>query len=210
LLGIREGHDTEWYWAAIRSQHPHFAEAVITDARVTARRRGERYEFRNKTDAVVQVVRLAIVTDAFFGQICYRAKARCQTHRIPVVPRLFHHMAVTHGGVCIGDPVVMQPGVHIPHGHVVVNGGVRIARGVVLAPFTTLGRVSTSAGGPTIGVLAEIGTGAKVLGPVNVGERAKVGANSVVLCDVPAGATAVGSPARIILAKPPEQGRERR
>jgi len=58
--------------------------------------------------------------------------------------------------------------------------------------------VSTSFGGPTIGAMASIGTGAKVLGPVTVGERAKVGANSVVLADVPPGATAVGAPARII------------
>ena len=29
-------------------------------------------------DAVIQVLRLAIVTDAFLGQICYRAKARCR------------------------------------------------------------------------------------------------------------------------------------
>ena len=92
----------------------------------------------------------------------------------------------------------MQPGVHIPHGHVVVNGGVRIGRGVSLAPFTTLGRVSPTAGGPTIGAMAAIGTGAKVLGPVVIGERAKIGANSVVLTDVPAGATAVGAPARIV------------
>lgn len=198
LLGIREGQDTGWYWAAIRSQHPPFKAAVLADATVTARRRGERYEFRNTADAAIQVLRLAIVTDAFLGQICYRAKARCQTRRIPLVPRLFHHLAVTHGGICIGDPVVVQPGVHIPHGHVVVNGGVEIARGVVLSPFTTLGLVSTSFGGPTIGPMASIGTGAKVLGPVTVGAGAKIGANSVVLTDVPPGATAVGAPARIV------------
>lgn len=198
LLGIPEGQNTGWYWAAVRSQHPPFAAAVLADAQVTARRRGERYEFRNKADAVIQVVRLAIVTDAFFAQICYRAKARCQTRRIPFLPRLFHHLAVTHGGICIGDPVVVHAGVHIPHGHVVVNGGVEVGRGVVLSPFTTLGLVTTVAGGPTIGAMASIGTGAKVLGPVKVGERARVGANSVVLCDIPAGATAVGVPARII------------
>ncbi len=198
LLGVGDGPDTGWYWAAIRSRHPHFGAAVLEDARVTARRRGERSEYRNTADAVVQVIRLAFVTESFLGQICYRAKARCQTLRIPVLPRLFQHVAVTHGGICIGDPVVVQPGVHIPHGHVVVNGGVEIGRGVVLSPFTTLGLVSTSFGGPTIEPMASIGTGAKVLGPVTVGARAKVGANAVVLADVPPGATAVGAPARII------------
>ncbi len=169
FLGIRQGQNIGWYWAAVRSQHPRFAAAVLADAQVTARRRGERYEFRNKVDAVIQVVRLAIVTDSFFGQICYRAKARCQTRRIPFLPRLFHHLAVTHGQICIGDPGVVHAGVHIPHGNVVVNARTEVGRGVTLSPFTTLGRVTNIAGGPTIGAMAAIGTGAKVLGPVTVG-----------------------------------------
>jgi serine O-acetyltransferase len=45
-----------------------------------------------------------------------------------------------------------------------------------------------------------IGAGAKILGPVTVGDKALIGANAVVVCDVPAGATAVGIPARIIPA----------
>jgi len=43
-----------------------------------------------------------------------------------------------------------------------------------------------------------IGAGAQVLGPILVGDGAKVGSNAVVVRDVPAGATAVGIPARII------------
>jgi serine O-acetyltransferase len=43
-----------------------------------------------------------------------------------------------------------------------------------------------------------IGAGAKVLGGFTVGDGAKVGSNAVVTKPVPAGATAVGNPARII------------
>jgi serine O-acetyltransferase len=43
-----------------------------------------------------------------------------------------------------------------------------------------------------------IGAGAAVLGPVVVGDRARIGANAVVLDDVPAGASAVGVPARVV------------
>ena len=44
-----------------------------------------------------------------------------------------------------------------------------------------------------------IGAGAKILGPILVGDGAKIGSNAVVVRDVPAGATAVGVPARILL-----------
>jgi serine O-acetyltransferase len=43
-----------------------------------------------------------------------------------------------------------------------------------------------------------IGAGAKILGPITVGKGAKIGSNAVVVKDVPAGATAVGVPARIL------------
>jgi len=43
-----------------------------------------------------------------------------------------------------------------------------------------------------------VGAGAKILGPILVGDEAKVGSNAVVVRDVPAGATAVGIPARIV------------
>ena len=43
-----------------------------------------------------------------------------------------------------------------------------------------------------------IGAGAQVLGGFEVGDGAKVGSNAVVVKPVPAGATAVGNPARVL------------
>ncbi|NBD15142.1 MAG: serine acetyltransferase [Cyanobacteria bacterium] len=48
-----------------------------------------------------------------------------------------------------------------------------------------------------IGAHVHIGAGAKILYGITIGDYAKVGANAVVLTDVPAGATAVGVPAKI-------------
>ncbi|MGH2514093.1 MAG: serine O-acetyltransferase, partial [Ktedonobacterales bacterium] len=45
--------------------------------------------------------------------------------------------------------------------------------------------------------------GARVLGGITIGDGAQIGANAVVIDDVPAGATAVGIPARVIPAKTP-------
>jgi len=52
---------------------------------------------------------------------------------------------------------------------------------------------------PTLMQGVVIGAGAKVLGPIVIGEGAKIGSNAVVVKDVPAGATALGIPARVIL-----------
>ncbi|NET39041.1 MAG: serine acetyltransferase, partial [Cyanothece sp. SIO1E1] len=49
-----------------------------------------------------------------------------------------------------------------------------------------------------IGGHVDIGAGAKIIRPVSIGDHAKIGANAVVLCDVPAGATAIGVPAKVI------------
>ena len=50
-----------------------------------------------------------------------------------------------------------------------------------------------------IGGHVDIGAGAKIIRPVSIGDHAKIGANAVVLGDVPAGATAVGIPAKNLI-----------
>jgi serine O-acetyltransferase len=64
----------------------------------------------------------------------------------------------------------------------------------------TLGGTSWNKGKrhPTLERGVVIGAGAKVLGPITIGADAKIGSNAVVVKDVPAGATAVGIPARIL------------
>jgi len=196
LLGTQHTERSAQLWAAVRAGHPRFVEAVLADTRVTAAHRGDRHEFRSRLDTWIQAVRLAVVSDAFVAQVCYRAKAACQARRLPVLPRLFHRLAMVTGQICIGDPVVVQPGVYIPHGQVVVDGVVEIGTGVVLFPFVTVGLQADEMKGPTIGGHAVIGSGARVIGPVCVGVQARVGANAVVLTDVSDHTTVVGIPAR--------------
>jgi serine O-acetyltransferase len=88
-------------------------------------------------------------------------------------------------------------GLLLPHPNgIVIHPGAEIGPNCLIFQQVTIGE---AAGGvPTLEGHVDVGTGAKILGQLNVGKHAKIGANAVVLDDVPAGATAVGIPARII------------
>jgi serine O-acetyltransferase len=94
-------------------------------------------------------------------------------------------------------------------GGIIVSGDAVIGNDVVLRNGVTIGlRRTSERGAPEIGNGVDIGAGAKLLGRIRIGDGAVIGANAVVLCDVPAGALAVGIPARIIAprAVTPEAG----
>jgi serine O-acetyltransferase len=184
--------------ASIRKGHPRFVEAVIEDARVAADFRGERSAFRGRADAIGQALRLALVSDAFGAQMCYRAKARWQQLGIPVLPRIAHRLAMASAQICIGDPVVLEPGVYFPHGQVVIDGITVVGTSVAVRPWVTIGLKEGDFNGPIIEPYVQIGTGAKIVGPVRIGQGSLIGANAVVLDDVPARSVAVGVPAKIL------------
>lgn len=158
--------------------------------------RGERSEIRDKWDLALQGVRLAWVSDAFLAQAVYRGRVALRRHGVPVLPAVAHRVSMVLSDVCIGEPVVMAPGVYIPHGQVVVDGLTEVGSDVILFPWTTIGLRSGNFQGPKVGDGVRLGTGARVLGPIQVGADVSVGANAVVVSDVPDGVTVVGVPAR--------------
>ncbi len=87
---------------------------------------------------------------------------------------------------------------------VVVGETAEIGDGCTIYQGVTLGGTSLYKGEkrhPTLGKNVVVSAGAKVLGGFVVGDNAKIGSNAVVIKPVPAGATAVGIPARIISSK---------
>jgi serine O-acetyltransferase len=94
-------------------------------------------------------------------------------------------------------------GLLLPHPNgVVIHPAADIGPNCLVFQQVTIGM--RHGGVPRIEGHVDIGAGAKVLGPITIGRNAKIGANAVVLTDVPAGATAVGSPARILQRARPD------
>ena len=93
---------------------------------------------------------------------------------------------VIHGDCVIGDDCIIRQGVTM--------GNRYLDR-----PFDA----------PKLGKRVNVGAGAKLFGNITVGDGASIGANAVVLIDVPAGATAVGIPAKIINSKKSEESSEK-
>lgn len=179
----------------LAERSPGFVESVSADVAVTCKYRGERFELTDKWDVLINGVRLAATTDAFLAQVCYRGKVALRRRGVPVLPAVAHRMAMALSDVVIGDPVIMAPGVYIPHGQVVVDGLTEVGSDVILFPWITIGLRAGNFNGPRIADGVHIGTGSRVLGPVKVGTGVSVGANAVVINDVADGATVVGMPA---------------
>ncbi|WP_273428575.1 serine O-acetyltransferase [Chitinibacter tainanensis] len=100
-----------------------------------------------------------------------------------------------HPGATIGRRVFIDHGMGI-----VIGETAEIGDDCTLYHGVTLGGTSWNQGKrhPTLGKGVIIGAGAKILGPITLADGAKVGSNAVVVKNVPAGATAVGIPARIL------------
>ncbi len=121
-------------------------------------------------------------------------------------------MIEIHPGAEIGDRFVIDHGAGVVIGETsIIGNDVTIYQGV------TLGGVSPSIDShaqidqkrhPTLGNDVIIGSGAQILGPILIGDCARVGANSVVHKDIPAGVTAVGIPARVVMPRDKAKAKE--
>jgi serine O-acetyltransferase len=84
-------------------------------------------------------------------------------------------------------------------GGIVISGDAVFGDDCVIRNGVTVGlRHTGQRGAPVIGNRADIGAGAKILGPIYIGDDVAIGANAVVIKDVPSNSIAVGIPARIL------------
>jgi serine O-acetyltransferase len=116
---------------------------------------------------------------------------------VPLAPRFFANVTKVVTGVEIHPAAKIGRALFIDHGAgVVIGETAEVGDDVTLYQGVTLGGTGFGRGKrhPTLGSEVVVGSGAKLLGPIEVGDRVKVGANSVVIHDVPPNATVVGNP----------------
>ena len=116
---------------------------------------------------------------------------------VPLAPRMLANVVKVVTGVEIHPAAKIGRGLFIDHGAgVVIGETAEVGDGVTMYQGVTLGGTGFARGKrhPTVGREVMIGSGAKLLGPIEVGARSKIGANSVVVHDVPENATVVGNP----------------
>ena len=112
---------------------------------------------------------------------------------------LIFRIVETFTGISLPLEAQIGPGLRIYHfGNIFVHCGTVIGRNCTLRQGVTIGNRTIDGPAPVVGDDVEFGAYAQVLGHIRIASGAKIGAMSVVLCDVPAGATAVGIPARIL------------
>ena len=137
--------------------------------------------------------------------VLHRLAHWCWTHGLKWPGRFISHVARFFTGIEIHPGAKIGQRVFFDHAMgVVVGETAEIGDGCTIYQGVTLGGTSLYKGTkrhPTLGRDVVVSAGAKVLGGFEVGDGAKIGSNAVVIKPVPAGATAVGIPARIIPSK---------
>ena len=138
----------------------------------------------------------------FHALLIHRLAHRLWRVKLRWLARFVSHVSRFLTGIEIHPGAKVGRRVFIDHGMgVVIGETAELGDDCTLYHGVTLGGTSWNKGKrhPTLERGVVIGAGAKVLGPIVVGEGAKIGSNAVLVKDVPAGATALGIPARVIL-----------
>lgn len=127
---------------------------------------------------------------------CWQARRRWLARFVSQMARFMTGIEI-HPGATVGRRVFIDHGMGV-----VIGETAQIGDDCTIYQGVTLGGTSLTRGAkrhPTLERGVIVGAGAKVLGGFTIGADAKIGSNAVVTKPVPAGGTAVGNPARVIV-----------
>jgi serine O-acetyltransferase len=129
--------------------------------------------------------------------LAHRVAHALHDAEVPLAPLAISYMSRAVTGIEVHPNARIGNYFFIDHGSgVVIGETAEIGDHVTLYQGVTLGGTGFQRGKrhPTVGDNVTVGSGAKLLGPIEVGHGAKIGANTVVIEDVPANSTVVGNP----------------
>src|SRR5439155_11678819 len=142
-----------------------------------------------------------LFTDGTAAMVLYRLMQAARRWRLSPLEMFLNKLNAICCNCIIGRGAQFGPGFVLIHSTgVVINGQVRGGEHVYLEHQVTIGAERGQS--PVLGDHVFVGAGAKIVGPVKIGSYCRIGANAVVVRDIPAGATAVGVPAKIVRMRP--------
>ena len=156
---------------------------------------------RERDPAARSDIEVLLLYSGLHALLAYRVAHHLHENEYYLPARFISQAARALTGIEIHPGAKIGRGLFIDHGMAVVIGETaELGDNCTLYQGVTLGGTGKDVGKrhPTLGNNVMVGAGAKVLGPFKVGDNAKIAANAVVLKEVPAGATAVGIPAKIV------------
>lgn len=134
-----------------------------------------------------------------FGRWRYGIRPRLMRKPFSLIYRVIYKLVQILTGIDLPCEVEIGDNFVIDHfGGIIVSGYAKIGHNCRIRDGVVIGlRRIEEKRAPVIGNNVDIGSGAKLLGPITIGDNVLVGANAVVLCDVPDNCIAVGVPAAI-------------
>lgn len=155
----------------------------------------------SKDPAARNLAEVILLYPGFHVLVYHRLAHWLYGHRRFFLARLVSQRGRHKTGIEIHPGATIGEGLFIDHGMGIVIGETAvIGNNCTIYHQVTLGGTGKDVGKrhPTIGDNVLIGTGAKVLGPVEIGSNTRIAAGSVVLTSLPENVTAAGVPAIIV------------
>ncbi len=156
---------------------------------------------RERDPAARSDIEVCLLYSGIHAMLAYRVAHKLYVNEKFLSARAVSQIARFLTGIEIHPGAQIGKRLMIDHGSGVVIGETCIiGDDCTLYQGVTLGGTGKDTGKrhPTLGNNVMVGAGAKVLGPFKIGDGAKIAAGAVVLKEIPAGATAVGIPAKVV------------
>ena len=159
---------------------------------------------KSRDPAAKNGVEIVLLYSGVHALLAYRVSHKLYLGKHYFSARFVSQLTRFLTGIEIHPGATIGKGLFIDHGMgVVIGETAEIGDNCTIYQGVTLGGTGKDVGKrhPTLGNNVMVGSGAKVLGPVNIGSDSKVAAGAVVLDDIPEQSTAVGIPARVVRRK---------